>query len=115
MTESLSQKQRRFTRLQGELIAWAFENGYELTDGDAYRDPRVHGALGEKKGYGHKDSGHKNRLGRDYNLFINNKYCASTEDYKPLGEKWESMDNDARWGGRFADGNHFSFEHNGVK
>jgi hypothetical protein len=115
MSETLSQKQRRFTRLQGEFITWAFANGYELTDGDAYRDPRVHGALGEKKGYGHKNSGHKNRLARDYNLFIDNRYEVTTDAYRPLGEKWLTMADDAAWGGDFSDGNHFSLEHNGVK
>jgi hypothetical protein len=111
----LSNKQRRFTRLQAEFVLWAFDNGFELTDGDAYRDPRVHGELGDKKAYGHRSSGHKNRLARDYNLFINNIYCTESEDYRELGEKWLSMDDDAAWGGDWGDGNHFSFKHNGVK
>ena len=111
----LSEKQRKFTRLQAEFVSWCFDNGYELTDGDAYRDPRVHGALGEKKGYGHKNSGHKNRLARDYNLFINGIWQPDTEDFRPLGEKWLTMDDDAAWGGEWGDGNHFSFKHEGVR
>ena len=39
MSETLGQKQRRFTRLVGLLIEYAYNNGMELTFGDAYRDP----------------------------------------------------------------------------
>ena len=30
-----------------------------------------------------------------------------SEDYRELGELWESFDPHNRWGGRFGDGNHF--------
>ena len=30
-----------------------------------------------------------------------------SEDYRELGEMWESLDPHNRWGGRFSDGNHF--------
>lgn len=40
---TLGEKQRLFTRMVGLLIEYAYQNGYELTLGDAYRDPRVHG------------------------------------------------------------------------
>lgn len=42
-------------------------------------------------------------------------YQRSTKAYKAIGEKWESMHPLARWGGRWGDGNHFSFEWRGVK
>lgn len=112
---TLGKKQRLFTRLISELVIWAYDNGYELTQGDAYRDPRLFGKVGEKKGYGHRNSNHKVRLAKDLNLFIDGKYMTETEDHRPLGEKWESMHELCRWGGRFNDGNHYSFEHNGNK
>lgn len=115
MAETLREKQSRFVRQRNKLEQWAFEKGYELTDGDAYRDPRVHGDIGEKKGYGHRNSGHKLRLAKDYNLFLGGKWMDKTDDFEPMGTYWESLSEDARWGGRFADGNHFSLEHNGVK
>jgi hypothetical protein len=112
---TLGQKQRHFTRLVGLLIEWAYQNGFELTFGDAYRDPRLHGVLGEKLGYGHPSSGHKQRLAVDLNLFIDGQYQSLTEPYRPLGEYWESLG--GSWGGRFKkpDGNHFSIEHEGVQ
>lgn len=111
---TLGEKQRLFTLLIAELIEWAYDNGYELTFGDAYRDPRAFGPMGERKAYGHPKSGHKNRLAVDLNLFMDGKFLQNTEDHKPLGQKWESMHPLCRWGGRFQDGNHYSFEHDGV-
>lgn len=113
MAETLGQKQRRFSRMIADLIKFAYDNGYELTFGDAYRDPRLHGEMGVKKGYGHASSNHKQRLAVDFNLFKGGKFLTSTEDHRPLGEFWESIG--GTWGGRFNDGNHYSVEHNGVK
>jgi len=113
MKESLRQKQSRFTIMISHLIIWAYAQGYEMTEGDSFRDPRVHGAQGVKGSYSEGKSAHKNRLARDLNLFKNGKFLQTTEDHKPIGEKWESMG--GTWGGRFNDGNHYSLEHNGVK
>jgi hypothetical protein len=44
---NIGEKQRKFTRMLADLIIWAYDNGYELSVGDAYRDPRVHGLIGE--------------------------------------------------------------------
>jgi len=110
---SLGTLQRKLPPMIAQLIIWAYDNGYELTFGDAYRDPRVHGQLGEKVGYGHKNSAHKQRLAVDLNLFKDGQYLTSTEDHRLLGEFWESIG--GTWGGRFADGNHYSLEYNGVK
>lgn len=113
MAETLGQKQRRFTRMIGLLIEYAYEQGYELTFGDAYRDPRVHGHVGDKRSYSSANSVHKERLAVDFNLFRDGKYLTATEDHRKLGEYWESLG--GSWGGRFNDGNHYSLEHGGRK
>ena len=113
MTETLGQKQRRFTRMIGLLIEYAYQQGYELSFGDAYRDPRVHGAVGVKKSYSSANSLHKSRLAVDFNLFKDGQFLTTTEAHKPLGEYWESMG--GTWGGRFNDGNHYSLEHQSRK
>ena len=112
---TLGEKQRLFARLTGLLIEWAYQNGYELTTGDGYRDPRVFGPYGEKLGYGGSKSNHKLRLAHDWNLFINGEYMTKTEDYAPLGEYWESLHELCEWGGSGTryDGNHFSLNHQG--
>jgi hypothetical protein len=109
----LGEKQRKFTRMVSLLIQYAYQNGYELTFGDAYRDPRAFGKLGEKKGYGRTSSLHKQRLAVDLNLFKDGKYLRSTADHEPLGLFWESIG--GSWGGRFNDGNHYSLAHGGRR
>jgi len=110
---TLREKQSIFAYRVHLLLAKAYELGYEVTLGDAYRDPRLHGEMGEKKGYGHPKSCHKVRLAIDLNLFKDGKFLEATEDHRPLGEWWESQG--GTWGGRFNDANHYSFEHEGNK
>ena len=105
---TLRERQSNFARMAADLIIHAFEMGFTVTLGDAFRDPRLHGAMGEKKGYGAANSFHKQRLAIDLNLFKDGKYLEGTEAHRPLGEWWESQG--GSWGGRFAsrDGNHYS-------
>jgi len=111
---TLREKQSMYAKLVGQLILKAYELGYEVTLGDAYRDPRLHGKIGEKKGYGFSNSCHKLRLAIDLNLFKNGEFLDSTEDHRELGEWWEKQHTFCRWGGRFNDGNHYSFFHDGC-
>lgn len=112
-TLPLRAKQERFALMIAHLIVWAFERGYTVTLGDAYRDPRVFGEQGQRKGYGRLYSAHKHRLAVDLNLFRGGHYLSDTESHAELGAQWESMG--GSWGGRFEDGNHYSIEHGGVK
>lgn len=104
-----------FARLIPRLFDKAFDLGFDVTTGDAFRDQRVHGALGVKMGYGHKSSAHKNKLAIDINLFKDGDFISDTEGHRLLGEWWEKQHPLARWGGKFQDGNHYSFEYLGVK
>lgn len=110
---SLREKQSKFARMVADLLDKAHELGFEVTLGDAYRDPRLHGGLGVKKGYGHSKSCHKLRLAIDLNLFKDGEFLQTSDAHKPLGEWWESQG--GTWGGRFHDGNHYSLEHEGMK
>ena len=103
-----------FTRLVGKLIEYAYRIGYELTFGDAYRSPEQ-AKLNAASGKGIVNSLHCERLAIDLNLFIGGEYKTQTEDYRVLGEFWESLGPDCAWGGRFSrpDGNHFSIRHGG--
>lgn len=102
----LLEKQFKFTNAISFLIRFAFENGYFLTVGDAYRDERC--------SYGHKKSCHKIRLAQDYNLFIDGEYIQDSNHpaWIVLHKEW------TRLGGAKMiknDANHFSFSHNGVR
>ncbi len=104
----LGKKQELFARLLPKLINKAHSLGLEIRLGDLFRDQRVHGPMGTKVGYGHKNSCHKLKLAIDLNLFKEGKLVTSTKGHQELGIWWEKQHPDCRWGGRFKDGNHYS-------
>ena len=108
---TLSEKQRKFTAMIGILIRWASDRQYGLTFGHAWRDTETQRRLVEQKLSKTMQSKHCDRLAIDFNLFIGGNYVTKTEDYKPLGEYWKSLDPQNRWGGdwSFGDGNHFEY------
>lgn len=106
---TLGEKQREFSRHVALLILKAYELGYEITFGEAWRSPE------EATRRGFPNSLHRDRLAIDLNLFKDGVYLTKTEDHRELGEWWEKQHELACWGGRFNDGNHYSFTHNGRK
>lgn len=112
---TLGEKQELFSRLIAEHILWLYDREYAVRCGDFFRDPRVHGQVGEKVGYGAAYSNHKSKLAADLNLFKDGKYITTTEGHLESGRMWESRHPLCVWGGRFDDGNHYSLEHEGRK
>jgi hypothetical protein len=96
------------------LIIKAEELGFQCAGNELKRDPRI-AALNAASGMGISKSVHLHGLAIDLLLYKNGKYLENTEDYRELGEWWEKIHPLARWGGRFKDGNHFSFEWEGRK
>lgn len=114
---TLRQMQSLFALKVSQLIAHAYLQGYEVTFGEAWRPPAT-ALYYADQGKGIANSLHTVRLAIDLNLFRNGKYLSSTEAHRTLGEWWEKQ-SDARvtccWGGRFGDGNHYSFAYGGRK
>ena len=110
----LSEKQRMFTRMVGDLITFAYGEGYELTVGDFYRDPRVFGEFGEKRNYSASKSVHKVRLAGDLNLWVNDEYITSSDHpaWDVLHDYWDRIGGAPRIPN---DANHFSVQHWGVR
>ncbi len=101
---SVRPKQSEFARKIAVLKLVAFEMGYELTEGDYYRDPRVP--------YGNPKSLHKLRLAADLNLFKDGVLLTDGSGHDELHKVWDKM------GGARAienDLNHYSLEHNGMR
>lgn len=95
----LSEKQRIFTRNIGCLIEEAYNLGLELTFGEAYRTREqqlIYFQTGASKTM---NSNHLNRLAVDFNVFKNGNLTYRWEDIKPLGDYWEALHEDNRWGG----------------
>lgn len=109
---TLRQKQSLFARYVALLLLEAYHLGYEVTLGEAFRSPEEAARLA-KAGKGIATSLHTSRLAIDLNLFREGHYLSSSEAHRPLGEWWEAQHELARWGGRFNDGNHYSFAHGG--
>ena len=109
-------KQHTFITSVARLILWAEQEGYQMSEGEAYRTAEQ-SAWNFKQGKGIENSLHRLRLAIDLNLFKNGDFLIRSEDYAPLGEYWKSLHSEFRWGGDFdkPDGNHFSMEHEGVK
>lgn len=105
--ETLREKQSRFALMYAQLVLFAASEGYEVTHGHTFRC--------EACPVGKANSNHKLKLAGDLNLFKGGKWLNRTEDHAELGEFWEGLATDARWGGRWGDGNHYSLEHGGVK
>lgn len=101
----IHQMQVRFSLLNSQVPVWAQAHGYEVTEGDSYRDPKY----AKVCGYYHEWSYHCRRLAKDWNLFKDGVLLSKNSDYKPLGDWWESLDPLCTWGGRWDDGNHLSY------
>lgn len=104
----LRKKQSLHVQLFAKLIHKAYDEGWELTWGDAARiDRRGHmpGSL------------HYSRLAVDVNLFVDGEWISdgSHPAWEVLGEFWESLHPLCAWGGRFGDANHFSIKHGGRR
>jgi len=113
--KSLRERQSEFARKVPLLILYAYELGYEITIGDTWAPnlwlyinwlpERLEKKL--RKRMHSRNSFHYKKLAIDINLFKDGKYLRRTVDHKPLGLFWESLG--GTWGGRFRDGNHYSW------
>lgn len=110
----LGEAQEEFTRLLGKLINEAYSRGYALRIGEGLRTPQQ-AALYAASGKGIANSLHTVKLAMDLNVFKNGQWLTDGEQFKDLGEYWESLSPNCNWGGRFKDGNHFSFSWAGMK
>ena len=113
----LGEKQEKFMWLLPRLIDFWHARGYKTRGKDLWRNPVVFGEIGHNKAgaYGHPSSCHKIGLAIDLALFKDGEYLQTTEDHRPGGEYWESLDPDCVWGGRFKDGNHYSIKYRGIR
>lgn len=124
----LSDKQQIFSRAIARFILILHDHGIGCTLGEALR-PDALTKLYAEQGKGIDNSLHELKLAIDLNLFERGVYLTDStcDTYKLAGRLWKEMlipeGCTPCWGGDFKDkhgkpkpdGNHFSFEHNGVK
>jgi len=64
----------------------------------------------QHQGRGHMlNSLHYSGCAGDLLLYKDQDYQTDAKSYQSLGEYWEGLDKDCKWGGRWKDANHFSF------
>jgi hypothetical protein len=99
----------------GLLIGWCKANGYQLTWGQTLRT-QAEADANAASGAGVSNSLHLIKLAVDFALFKDGVNLTNLEDFRPLGEYWQSLDPQCRWGGTFAkpDADHFSITYGGV-
>lgn len=68
----------------GAFRVWLAAQGINYTEGDAFRDPRVHGEFGVKMAYGHPYSCHKLKLAQDLNF-------ENDSDHVRAHDQWDKM------------------------
>lgn len=138
---TLRETQSLFMKLFGQLIAWAYAHGYELTAGELKRsnEQAIINSLGQGgreqvaaavthisaplaaairdngRNNGIVGSLHELGLAADINLFKDGKFLMDASDHQPLGDYWKSLHPLARWGGDFKskDANHYSLTYGG--
>jgi hypothetical protein len=114
---TLRQKQSAFVKALGDLIAFVYAKGWELTLSEGYVGD-TDAKDGDHDGPHRAGGAHYTRTGIDLNLFIDGKLIADGDHpaWLEIGAFWKRQHPLARWGGDFpGDANHFSFEHEGRK
>jgi len=97
----LKEARIRFSYLLAEkLLPFMRELGYDY----AFDEVTQHQNKGHKP-----DSLHYCGCAADILLYLNGDYQTTTEAHQESGEYWESLHPYCKWGGRWGDGNHYSF------
>lgn len=143
MTETLGQKRDRFTRdVAGWITAVCQLPGHSLRMCEALRSdeqaeihalgsegrkglvsylmsryPELARRIANNTGSGIRNSLHCDGLALDAQLFVHGEWVTRSDDprWVKVGEMWEALGPDYRWGGRFGDAGHVSIEHQGRK
>lgn len=109
----LSEKQAIFSKNISYLIQYANKIGIDLTFGHAWRSPEEQKRLINEGKSQTMNSRHLQRLAIDFNFFIDGNLTYKKEDVQRLGDYWEGLHPDNRWGGNwttFVDTPHFEMK-----
>lgn len=101
----LGRYQETFSESFAYLLAFAMEQNIPVRIKDGFRDSRVHGVWGEKKGYGAAYSCHKVGLAVDL-------WTSNSDHHVMLHDFWDKVGGAKRIAG---DMGHYSFEWMGYR
>src|SRR5690606_25368560 len=95
----LSDQQQIFTQNIAKLIKYAHLMGFGLTFGHAFRSDQEQLRLYEQGLSKTLNSQHLKRLAVDFHVFLNGRLCLEWSTIKILGDYWEALHPQNRWGG----------------
>lgn len=95
----LSDQQFLFAVQLNLLYSWLIEKGYKFTLGEAHRTPEQQDIYLQQGKTKVKHSLHQDRLAQDLNIFIDGQLTYDRHKLKPIGDFWESLSPENRWGG----------------
>lgn len=104
---TIGDKQKKFTLMLASLIAYLYEQGYELSLGRGRVSPAANAADG-----GHKKSLHLLGLAQDLNIFKDGVYLRDGTGHDIGHDYWDSIGGAERIKG---DLNHYSYPHGGMR
>lgn len=113
----MSKLQETFALQAAHLIDKAFQMGFTVTLGEAWRTAEQ-AQWNADHGSGIAHSLHMERLAIDLNFFKDGVLITDGSKLAEVGAWWKSLGPAYRWGGDFThlpDGNHFSITPDGVR
>lgn len=98
---TLRQEQSLFAKDILKLLNWAFDNGYEVTFGEAQRSVEQQAIHVQQKRSKTMNSYHIKKLAFDLFFFSSGNLLASRTSMQPIGDYWESLSSKNSWGGNW--------------
>ena len=112
---TLREARCKFTECIAKLIFQAYSLGNDIALAEGMDRKTIKDPTSDHM----KGSLHDIGLAQDFDLYKDGVYLVKNEDHLLLGEWWEQLGVSRgfplRWGGRFKDGNHYSWEWEGRK
>ena len=107
---SIVPQQHAFLKDVAKLIYFADQQGIMLSAGEMYRTKEQQALYVENGRSKTMNSNHRNRLAVDLNFFIYGVLTYDKAELQVLGDYWEALHKNNRWGGNwenFIDTPHF--------
>ena len=98
---TLGQNQEKFTQDLVKLLNHLIDNGYTIRLGEVERtqiQQEIYIKEGKSKTY---NSMHLKRCAADLHIFKNGEWLQSKTQLQSIGDYWESLDQNNKWGGNF--------------
>lgn len=98
---TLGKHQENFSKDLAILLNYLYDNNYDVRVGEAERtkeQQEIYVNQGKSKT---SNSMHLKRCAIDLHIFKDNNYITSKQELQAIGDYWESLSSENKWGGNF--------------